>query len=572
MTNATQTALDLAERGISVFPCHQNKAPATKNGFYDATTDKAQIRKWFSNPAFLVGVPTGPENGLFLLDVDPAGMDWLVANTENLMCERMHKTKRGKHFIYCWVEGLKGPTSSAGLIGPGVDTRGEGGYMIWWPAHGNEFVGDLDDLTAPPALLLDQLNKSSALPLDNEHRENAVNFRTGERNSGLTSLAGRLRRAGLNEEQLLAQLQAFNRNYCFPPLPGNEVETIARSVGRYRPADPIKSESITPVPSLDWLKDFEMTEEELNEIRDPSWVIPDLVPEGHVVAIAAPPGAGKTTILFHLCKSLARTHNVIYVHADTNPSDAKDYYLQAKAAGIRYLTPDMKVGLSMSDVVENLKGLAASNADLRGHVWVFDTLKKMADVIQKKSLKGLLQIMRKLSARGMTIVLLSHTNKHKDADGKTVFEGTGDLKSDVDELIYLDPLKQPDGSIVVSTRPDKARAAIQPRTFQIDADRTVSSLDEYVDVPKQVVADFLREKDDLIINLVTEAIDSSKHKQMDIMSHCKKAAGIGEHRVRVVLKRYSSSGPSQLWEAEKQFRGNTWHYSMVAKPLECGAL
>lgn len=106
--------------------------------------------------------------------------------------------------------------------------------MIWWPAHGNEFVGDLDDLTAPPALLLDQLNKSSALPLDNEHRENAVNFRTGERNSGLTSFAGRLRRAGLNEEQLLAQLQAFNRNYCFPPLPGNEVETIARSVGRYR--------------------------------------------------------------------------------------------------------------------------------------------------------------------------------------------------------------------------------------------------------------------------------------------------------------------------------------------------
>lgn len=81
MTNATQTALDLAECGISVFPCHQNKAPATKNGFYDATTDKAQIRKWFSNPAFLVGVPTGPENGLFLLDVDPAGMDWPVANT-----------------------------------------------------------------------------------------------------------------------------------------------------------------------------------------------------------------------------------------------------------------------------------------------------------------------------------------------------------------------------------------------------------------------------------------------------------------------------------------------------------
>ena len=51
--------------------------------------------------------------------------------------------------------------------------------------------------------------------------------------------------------------------------------------------------------------------------------------------------------------------------------------------------------------------------NLTGHVWFFDTLKKMANVIHKDSLKHVLGLMRKLSGRGMTCVLLAHTNKYK---------------------------------------------------------------------------------------------------------------------------------------------------------------
>ena len=50
--------------------------------------------------------------------------------------------------------------------------------------------------------------------------------------------------------------------------------------------------------------------------------------------------------------------------------------MQAETAGITYLTPDMKVELSMLDVVRRLQSLSQSDAVLTDQVWVFDTLKK----------------------------------------------------------------------------------------------------------------------------------------------------------------------------------------------------
>ena len=565
MNNTLQKAIDLAERGLRIFPCHPNKVPATNHGFHDATTDRDRLRTWFHHSNYLIGVCTGPENGLFVLDIDPDGREWLAEHNDKLRCERIHHTKRGRHFIYKWSDYLttSTKTTTAGAIGPGIDTRGTGGYIIWWPAHDQPYVGDLEQLTSPPYWLIQTLSTTSKSRFDQQPNPNGITFKEGERNTGLARLAGSLRRQGLDEKQLTSQLNTFNLNSCLPPLPVHEIEVISRSIGRYEVADPLKPKNTQPTSSLEWLGDFEMTEAEVNAINDPDWVIQDLAPEGHVVAVAAPPGAGKTTILFHLCKSLSVSHTVIYVHADTNPSDAKDYYLQAKAAGIRYLTPDMKVGLSMGDVVKRLETLAASDADLRGHLWVFDTLKKMVDMIQKKSLKHLLQTMRKLSNRGMTVILLAHTNKHKDEEGKTVFEGTGDLKSDVDELIYLDPLKQADGVLVVSTRPDKVRADIQPLTFEIDTERRVTSCKDFVDVPEQIAKELRREKDAVVIDLIHEALAAYKHKQIEIIGYCKETAGIGEHRVRAALKHYAQPGSSQLWTAEKQFQRNTWRYRPI---------
>ena len=64
-----------ARRGWRVFPCQwrgaRRKQPLTKRGFYDASSDPAQIREWWErSPHALIGSPTGRLTGFVVLDMD----------------------------------------------------------------------------------------------------------------------------------------------------------------------------------------------------------------------------------------------------------------------------------------------------------------------------------------------------------------------------------------------------------------------------------------------------------------------------------------------------------------------
>lgn len=63
-----EIALNYAKHGIAIFPCSANKAPATKNGFLDATTDVEQVTSWWTKtPDALIGHVC---NERLVLDVD----------------------------------------------------------------------------------------------------------------------------------------------------------------------------------------------------------------------------------------------------------------------------------------------------------------------------------------------------------------------------------------------------------------------------------------------------------------------------------------------------------------------
>ena len=68
----------------------------------------------------------------------------------------------------------------------------------------------------------------------------------GGRNAHLTSLAGTMRRRGMEQAAIEAALLAENAHKCQPPLPDAEVRTIAASVARYAPAQ--YESSVWPEP------------------------------------------------------------------------------------------------------------------------------------------------------------------------------------------------------------------------------------------------------------------------------------------------------------------------------------
>jgi AAA domain-containing protein/bifunctional DNA primase/polymerase-like protein/primase-like protein len=187
---AVDTALRLARHGIPVFPCHPgtdpgdpndpcSKKPLTKHGFKDARTDEGQIRRWWARwPNALVGVPTGSASGLLVIDIDPAGVDFLLEHDE-LDAGRRHSTRRGSHFLFRAPPDVR-IRCSAGKLADGVDVRGEAGYIIWWPATGLAASGpNIDELPAVPTRLLellstDALRTTSQLPSQGSHGSTAT--------------------------------------------------------------------------------------------------------------------------------------------------------------------------------------------------------------------------------------------------------------------------------------------------------------------------------------------------------------------------------------------------------------
>jgi len=134
-----RTAIALALKGLAVFPCRpQDKRPATANGLKDATTDLDKIRQWWrQEPQFNLAIATGAVSGIFVVDID--GLD---AEVELRRLEAEHGeipstieaiTARGRHVYFRSPE--IPVRNSVSKIAPGIDVRGDGGYVLAPPSH-----------------------------------------------------------------------------------------------------------------------------------------------------------------------------------------------------------------------------------------------------------------------------------------------------------------------------------------------------------------------------------------------------------------------------------------------------
>src|SRR5262249_12137895 len=134
-------ALALVRQGLPVFPCRCiDKRPLTDNGFKDASADSEQVRRWWQQwPRSYVGVPTGDKFVVIDLDLQhQEALAWLEANRVRLPLTRTHATKSGGRHLLFKPNSKVGCTTSK--LGPHIDTRGLGGYVIWWPACGLEVL------------------------------------------------------------------------------------------------------------------------------------------------------------------------------------------------------------------------------------------------------------------------------------------------------------------------------------------------------------------------------------------------------------------------------------------------
>jgi len=227
----------------------------TPKGFKDGAVTPEVIEAWFQRwPDANVGVVTGQESGLIVLDTDPKNGGFesfaaLEAQYGTLPTTLVVETGSGgtHHYFRHPDDGRKLP-NCANLAGfMGIDVRGDGGYVVAPPSlHATgvhyAFREESAEVADAPAWLLDLIVKkpfkeqgarSFAVPVAAGASVEII--REGGRNERLTKEAGALRRRGHDEALIAEVLLQMNERICSPPLDEDEVRRIAASICRYAP-------------------------------------------------------------------------------------------------------------------------------------------------------------------------------------------------------------------------------------------------------------------------------------------------------------------------------------------------
>jgi hypothetical protein len=273
------------------------------NGLNGASSDATVVAGfWEQWPTANVGIRTGPDSGIVVLDVDtPKGGATTLKGLERKH-GRLPPTPKvltgggGWQFYFGHPGGEV--RCSVGKIGHGLDVRADGGYVVAPPSM---------HASGRPYLWLTSLDKASLARLPpwvvstngkrQEPARAAAAIPPGQRNTMLASVAGKLRRDGLEEEELLAALRLVNERRCTPALSGAEVEKIAHSIAGYSTGASEQAFALEV-----------MTARQVCSLPDPEGTAELLGPvivRGQRIIVGAHTGQGKTTFALACTRAVA---------------------------------------------------------------------------------------------------------------------------------------------------------------------------------------------------------------------------------------------------------------------------
>lgn len=254
-------AVEYRRRGWSPIPIKSRSKEPNLHELRPYLTRKATQEELGAWSWSGVGIVTGPLSGVLVLDVDGPEGEGELQKHGHPVTPMVRTASGGLHLYFNHPE----QSVRTGIrIAPGLDVKASGGYVVAPPSvgpNGNpyEWIISPDDaeLADPPDWLMRLLERpkgnGTAPPVGRK-------ISPGRRNHELTSIAGTMRRRGLEEAEILAALQVTNEQRCKPPLEARELEKIAASVARYEPADNVVSISVNGHGSTPPLRGYNLTD------------------------------------------------------------------------------------------------------------------------------------------------------------------------------------------------------------------------------------------------------------------------------------------------------------------------
>lgn len=449
-------ALEYAERGWPVIPLHSPAAhgcscgqadcaspvkhPRTAHGLKDASRDPAIIREWWRRwPDANIGVVTGPESGILVLDVDGRqGEESLIEfERSGWHLPDTHTVRTGgggQHLYFAWPEGAA-VRNSASKIAPGLDIRGLGGYVVAPPslhASGQRYA--VNESAIPPAPCPEWLLSLNREPQTAQTRQDAPAaggvarepIGKGGRTKHLVSLAGSMHKRGMAPAAIEAALLVENVTAFTSPLPEGKVKAIAHDIPARYP-NPTREERPSLKTALVCLADV--------EARSVVWLWEPFIPLRMLSIISGDPGAGKSFVALSVAAELS--HGRLRDGRIVEP--ASTLYLTAENPTAEVMRPrfdslggDPKrlhlisgtVSLADVDVLE------AAIIEIHARLVVVDPLQSYlganVDLHRSNETRPVLDGLARLAEKyDLAILLLRHLSKQ--GGGKAISRGLGSI-------------------------------------------------------------------------------------------------------------------------------------------------
>lgn len=332
MNPVLEAALAYARRGWKVLPVVEGaKTPATAHGVKDATSDEARIRAWFDTERgsrLNIGVACGSASGIVVFDIDPrnGGAEswelWEQYHGSAPAGPMAYTAGGGAHYVATYVSGIR-----SAKLADGIDLLSDGRYFVAYPSRieGRGYVWEDsskpvaleegDEPVAPFALPPTWLASVTATKTQEASGLVPDGLIQGNRNAGLTAMAGAMRRYGMSEAEILAAISVANETRCEVPLPASEVRSIAHSVARYEPDADVAASSALGAEAIEDLlaasqaqsSDYYLTRADafLNQPSPIEWAIRGWVPLSGTTMVYGESGGGKTFITLDMAASVA---------------------------------------------------------------------------------------------------------------------------------------------------------------------------------------------------------------------------------------------------------------------------
>ena len=296
------------------------------------------------------------------------------------------------------------------------------------------------------------------------------------------------------------------------------------------------------------------------------------IPRGSLTMIYATAYTGKSSFMIALGKDTASSKKEIsYYHfdGDNTLDTAKDRgidVIEDKFSNFNYkVVTDRK----KQERFEILKQIAECDAnELRNYFIVIDSIKDffVGDMTKDKDVNSFMEILKVITAKGGTVVILHHQTKQIGEMNNKAWKGSTAFNDSADNTYYFSSIKK-DGHMVVSLEVIKKRAEITDQIFIIYKKTNKLRKPDR----DEITIEFLSDKERYTIEIAKEIIEERvKISQSELIASINTRAMslgldvIGNNKKLKLLAKFNR----KFWRIDEQSAIRKVFYPILSKSFK----